>query len=107
MRAGAQAAASGDPVRVSLPTLLETEWVLRSAAKVGRPEGIGLFKKLLECADLPIENEDALVQALLYYEDGLDDFADCLMAARYQQLGCSAMLTFDAKASRLPLCSRL
>jgi predicted nucleic-acid-binding protein len=103
----AQAAASGDPARVSLLTLLETEWVLRSAAKVGRPGVIGLFKKLLECADLLIENEDALVQALHYYEDGLADFADCLMAARYQQLGCSTLLTFDAKASRLPGCSRL
>ncbi len=47
------------------------------------------------------------MQALHDYEDGLADFADCLMAARYQQLGCSAMLTFDAKASRLPVCSRL
>jgi hypothetical protein len=51
MRAGTQAAASGEPALVSLLTLLETEWVLRSAAKVGRPGGIGLFKKRLECAD--------------------------------------------------------
>jgi predicted nucleic-acid-binding protein len=76
MRAGTQAAASGEPARVSLLTLLETEWVLHSAAKVGRPGGIGLFKKLLECADLLIENEDALAQALHDYEDGLADFAD-------------------------------
>ena len=107
MRAGAHAAASGDPARVSLLMLLETGRVLRSAAKVGRPGVIGLFKKLLECADLLIENEDALVQALHYYEDGLADFADCLMAARFQQLDCSTMLTFDARASRLPVCTRL
>jgi predicted nucleic-acid-binding protein len=56
---------------------------------------------------LLIENEDALVQALHYDEDGLADFADGLMAARYQQLGCSALLTFDVKASRLPVCARL
>ena len=52
---------------------------------------------------LLIENEDALVQALHDYEDGLADFADCLTAARYQQLGCSTLLTFGAKASRLPV----
>ncbi|HOI67465.1 MAG TPA: hypothetical protein PLD03_12785 [Thiomonas arsenitoxydans] len=45
-------------------TRLETKWVLRGGDKVGWPEGIGLFKKLLECADLLIENVDALVQAL-------------------------------------------
>ncbi len=102
-----QAAASGEPVLVSLLTILETEWVLRSAAKVEKTALIGVFKNLLECGDILFENENALEQALSYYEDGLADFADCLMAARYQQLGCSTMLTFDAKASRLPVCSRL
>ena len=102
-----QAAASGEPVLVSLLTILETEWVLRSAAKVEKTALIGVFKNLLECGDILFENENALAQALSYYEDGLADFADCLMAARYQQLGCSTMLTFDAKASRLPVCSRL
>lgn len=102
-----QAAASGEPVLVSLLTILETEWVLRSAAKVEKTALIGVFKNLLECGDILFENENALAQALSYYEDGLADFADCLMAARYQQLGCSTMLTFDAKASRLPVCSSL
>ena len=81
--------------------------MLRSAAKVEKTALIGVFKNLLECGDILFENENALAQALSYYEDGLADFADCLMAARYQQLGCSTMLTFDAKASRLPVCSRL
>ncbi|MDE2176048.1 MAG: hypothetical protein KGJ54_12315 [Betaproteobacteria bacterium] len=64
MRASAQAAARGDLAQVSLLTLVETKWVLRGGDKVGWPEGIGLFKKLLECVDLLIENVDALVQAL-------------------------------------------
>ncbi|MEW6560271.1 MAG: type II toxin-antitoxin system VapC family toxin [Pseudomonadota bacterium] len=102
-----QAAASGEPVLVSLLTILETEWVLRSAARVSKPALIGVFKGLLECGDVLIENENALEQALVYYEDDLADFADCLMAARYRQLGCSTMLTFDAKAARLPVCTRL
>lgn len=102
-----QAAASVEPVLVSLLTVLETEGVLRSAAKVGKPALIDVLKKLLECGDILFENEDALVQALRYFENGLADFADCLMAARYQQLGCPTMLRFDSKASRLPVCSRL
>ena len=64
MRASVQAAAKGDLAQVSLLTRLETKWVLRGGDKVGWPEVIGLFKKLLECADLLIENVDALVQAL-------------------------------------------
>ena len=47
MRASAQAAARGDLAQVSLLMLLETKWVLRGGDKVGWPEGIGLFKKLL------------------------------------------------------------
>jgi hypothetical protein len=46
-----------------LLTRLETKWVLRGGDKVGWPEGIGLFKKLLECADLLIENEDGWIAA--------------------------------------------
>ncbi|OZB74626.1 MAG: hypothetical protein B7X36_07110 [Thiomonas sp. 14-64-326] len=67
MRASAQAAARGDLAQVSLLMLLlmllETKWVLRGGDKVGWPEGIGLFKKLLECADLLIENEDGWIAA--------------------------------------------
>ena len=92
----------GNPVVVSLLTMMETEWVLRSCAKLEKTVVINAFRMLLESRDLRIEQEEVLEEAVYLYEGNKADFADCLMAARYQRLGCSAMLTFDQKAARLP-----
>lgn len=48
------------------------------------------------------ENEDALEQALYWFANGKADFADRLMIAQYRRRGCSAMLTFDALAAKIP-----
>lgn len=92
----------GKPVVVSLLTLLETEWVLRSCAKLQKVKLISVFRMLLEARDVQIEEEEVLEEALYYYESSKADFADCLMSARYARLGCSAMLTFDQVAAKLP-----
>jgi predicted nucleic-acid-binding protein len=92
----------GQPVVVSLLTILETEWVLRSCAKLEKVKLISVFRILLEARDLQIEEEEVLEEALFYYESSRADFADCLMSARYARLGCSAMLTFDQVAAKLP-----
>ena len=96
------ALADGEPVVVSLLTMLETEWVLRSCAAIGKKTVISAFRKLLESRDLRIEQEEVLEEALYHYENNTVDFADCLMASRYTRLGCSAMLTFDKKAANVP-----
>lgn len=96
------ATARGEPLLVSLLTILETEWVLRSQGGFGKPIVVRTFKQLLETNDLAIENEDVLEQALHAYEDGNADFADCLMIARYQRIGCRSMHTFDSRAAKLP-----
>lgn len=102
-RAAIEAAvANGEPALVSLVTLAETEWVLRSSAKVGKPEVLAMFKQLLEAHDLAFESEDAIEEALFSYEHSKADFAECLMLAQYRRMGCIAMLTFDAKAAKLP-----
>jgi len=87
------ALADGEPVVVSLLTMLESEWVLRSCAAIGKKTVISAFRKLLESRDLRIEQEEVLEEALYHYENNTVDFADCLMASRYTRLGCSAMLT--------------
>lgn len=102
-RAAIEAAASNErPLRLSLLTVLETEWVLRSLAKFDKATVIETFQALLETRDLLIESEATLEQALHHFKNHTADFADCLMAAHYQQLGCRHMLTFDARAARLP-----
>lgn len=93
---------SGDSVVISLLTMLESEWVLRSCASLDKRAVISTFRMLLETRDIRIEQEETLEEALYLYENNNTDFADCIMAARYARLGCSAMLTFDKKASQLP-----
>jgi predicted nucleic-acid-binding protein len=92
----------GKSVVVSLLTVLETEWVLRSCAKIEKVKLIRVFRMLLEARDLQIEEEEVLEEALYFYEGSRADFADCLMSAQYAKLGCSAMLTFDQVAAKLP-----
>jgi predicted nucleic-acid-binding protein len=97
----AHAVRSGEPLLVSLLAMLETEWVLRSSVSLDKPSIVLIFKELLESEGLIFEYEDVLEQALSAFESSNADFADCLMTAHYQRLGCSAMLTFDVKASKL------
>ena len=102
-----KAVANGEAVRISLLTILETEWVLRSYGKRDKATVIEVFQALLEARDVEIELEESLEQALHYYKNSNADFADCLMISRYQRSGCTAMMTFDDKASKLPGCELL
>lgn len=90
---------------VSLLTILETEWVLRARAGLEKAEIIRAFKQLLEARDLAFDDEAALEGALYAYENSKADFAECLMMAHYRGLGCSAMLTFDTAAGKVPGCA--
>ena len=86
---------------ISLLTLQETEWVLRACAKIDKASIITLFKALLESADILIETEDILEEALLHFENSNADFSDCLMVAQYQHIACDYMVTFDSKAAKI------
>jgi predicted nucleic-acid-binding protein len=96
-----QAIAGQALIVISLLTMQETEWVLRACAKIDKAAIIALFKALLESADILIEMEDILEEALLHFENGNADFSDCLMIAQYQHLACDYMVTFDSKAARI------
>ena len=95
--------ARGLAVRVSitLAVVLEMEWVLRSLAKMTKPQVLSVFDLLLESYDIEIDNEKVLEQALHIYANAACDFAECLFLAQYQRMGCQTMLTFDAKAARM------
>jgi predicted nucleic-acid-binding protein len=86
---------------VSLLVLLETEWVLRSRYELTKAEIATAFSALLDAADLSLEDEPAIEQAVYSWKDSSADFADCLIEARNRRLGCRATATFDAKALKL------
>lgn len=91
----------GEEVSLSLPVVLELEWVLRSAAKLGKTAVITTLRHLLETELLQIENEGALEYALHLYEGSRADFAECLFTAKYRMQGCRVMVSFDAQACKL------
>lgn len=92
----------GGLVFVSQLVLLETEWVLRSRYEYSKDELMGVLVGMLESADLMIEDESSLEQAVFVWRDSGAEFADCLISARHQSLGCQATATFDVKAAKLP-----
>ena len=94
--------AAGRSVMVSQLVLLETEWVLRSRYDLDKVEIADVFGALLDAADVALEDEAAIEEALYLWRDPSADFADCLIGARNRRLGCTATATFDPRAARLP-----
>jgi len=93
---------SSEPVLVSLLVLLETECVLRSRYDLAKGDIVKSFSALLDAADLAIEDEPSVENAVYSWKDSAADFADCLIAARNRRLGCSATATFDGRALKVP-----
>jgi predicted nucleic-acid-binding protein len=91
----------GEEVSLSLPVVLELEWVLRSAAKLGKTAVITTLRHLLETELLQIENEGVLEYALHLYEGSKADFAECLFVAKYRMQGCRVMVSFDVQACKI------
>ena len=92
----------GEPVFVSQLVLLETEWVLRSRYGLSKAEILGAFSGLLESAELHIEGEPSVEQALFIWKDSAAEFADCLIGMRHLGLGCQATASFDQRALKQP-----
>jgi predicted nucleic-acid-binding protein len=95
-------AQNGQPVRISLLVLLETEWVLRSRYKLKKGEILSAFSALLSAVDMSFEDEPSIEEALFVWKDSSAQFADCLIGARHRALGCIATASFDVDALKLP-----
>lgn len=91
-----------EKVSISLLVLLETEWVLRSRYGLQKTRIMDAISGLLDAAELELEDEPTIEEALYLWKDSAADFADCLIGARYRRLGCRATATFDARAIKLP-----
>ena len=89
-------------VLISLPVLIETEWVLRSRYGFTRETLLNLFHTMLEARELSFEDESGFEEALFHWKDSACGFSDCLIMAHNRQLGCRTTATFDVKAARLP-----
>lgn len=84
---------------VPITVALEFEWVLRSRYQFSKEDILGAFCALLSTVELAFEAENALEQALMAYEEGAADFADCLHIALARKSAELPFLTFDTAPS--------
>jgi predicted nucleic-acid-binding protein len=85
---------------VTLISLIELDWALRSRygyARAAVADAIGL---LLRVRGLDIESHDLVVLALKLM-GGKADFADVIIALKSRDAGCDCTFTFDRTAARL------
>ena len=89
------------PGFVSLVTIAEVAWVLRSRYKATGQEIATAVERILSCDSLEVQNEQQVYEAMLALKAGEGTFADALICTLGTWAGCSSTLTFDS-SSRLP-----
>lgn len=88
---------------VSLISLVEMDWALRTQYGFSRKESIEAISKIIRIRGVEIESHNAVVRALRFVADRGSDLADALITERLSDLGCEVVKTFDKKASaRIP-----
>ncbi len=91
-----------NPGFLSLPTVLELVWVLRSVFKQNPNQITTHLEHLLGAESFVIQNEQEVFEAMYALKRGLGEFEDALIGAVNRWAGCSHTYTFDRRASRLP-----
>jgi predicted nucleic-acid-binding protein len=89
-----------EPGWISILVLAELTWTLRRTFKLDRAAIAGVVRKLLDSADVVLEQGEILHQALNLYTTTKADFADCVIAVSARSAGCSAVATLDEVAAR-------
>src|SRR6516165_7078874 len=90
------------PGFISLVTVLEIVWVLRSLLKQTPSEIASHIEHLLAADSLEVQNEQQVFEAAFALKRGTGEFEDALIGALNAWAGYVHTLTFDRKAARLP-----
>ena len=91
-----------NPGFVSVVAMAETAWVLDRAYRFSDEDIVAAIEGTLQTDVLVVEHEQAVFAAMTAVKEGLGSFADALIGALDAAAGCSATLTFDRRALRLP-----
>ena len=89
-----------EPGFVSLVSLVELVWVLRSQYRLPKTQLIACIETLLNSPELVLESQTAIVQSLRRFASAKGDFADCLIERSCHAAGCTETVTFDVDAAR-------
>jgi len=87
--------------RVGLVVLCELVWVLSRAYRFSALQIAATIEKLLQTAELEIEDADTAWAALRLYRSENAGYADAVIGLRNRQAGCEVTATFDATAAKL------
>jgi len=89
-----------EPGFVSLVSILEVVWVLKSLFKRSRNEIANDIEMLLAADTLEVQNEQEVYSAVVALRNGTGTFEDALIGSLGIWRGCSATLTFDEDAAK-------
>ena len=89
-----------EPGFVSLVSILEVVWVLKSLFKRSRQEIANDIEMLLAADTLEVQNEQEVYYAVVSLRNGIGRFEDALIGSLGVWKGCSATLTFDEGAAK-------
>ena len=89
-------------VWVSQTVLVELAWVLSRTYGRSRAEVAGAVRALASNATVALEDSESVAQAMVLYESGSADLADCLLAAKAARQGAEFLATFDRGMRSLP-----
>ncbi len=91
-----------NPALLVREVVMETVWVLERAYKVDRAGIATALDGLLESREIEMEDAEIIAQAIERYRRGGPGFADHLIALQAKGQGASTLVTFDARAAKLP-----
>jgi predicted nucleic-acid-binding protein len=91
-----------DPGFISIVAMSETVWVLERAYRLSDEEIAATIERTLQADVLVVECEQQVFAAMIALKEGIGSFADALISALGTKAGCSATVTLDRKALRLP-----
>lgn len=89
-----------EPGFVSLVTVLEVVWVLKSLYNRSRHEISSDIEMLLASDTLEIQNAQEVYNAVVALRNGTGTFEDALIGSLGIWRGCSTTLTFDERAAQ-------
>lgn len=88
-------------IYLSLPVILEAEWVLRSVYKQSKEEITPFLEELLSTNSILIDNKNELIYALKLYQDSNKiKFTDAVILSLVQAKGYE-FLTFDRNLEKV------
>ena len=93
---------SRNPGFISLVTILEIVWVLRSLLQQTPTELAAHLEHLLAADSFEVQNEQQVFEAAFALKRRTGEFEDALIGALNAWAGCPHTLTFDKRALRMP-----